>query len=313
MFRWLANLKRRLMTDNRAAVLSDRVDEVESEFAYQLPFACGERFQVLQGYGGAYSHTDESHFSLDFRMPERTPICASRSGIVYRVVDRFTDGGTHPSFKPKANTIHILHADDSIASYVHLAHNGSCVWPGQFVRAGQLIGVSGNTGWSDSPHLHFHVCDAITRERHPTLFCTVEQKTSVLTENNWYTKPPNEETSSIADEFISKPMTSHPRDPFAFSAQLLQHQSRLLDLLAEEGFDLSADFSSVDTIQDVHGLEVCGIPDGSVAVSITRLLLREFPGWNAGWLHEPDFASLQKWVASIERDHDLVTEYWDTD
>ena len=290
----------------------DATPEPASEFIYQLPYAAGERFHVMQGYGGSYSHTDDSYFSLDFRMPEGTPICASRSGLVYRVVDHFTDGGTHHSFKPKANTIHILHVDDSIASYVHLAHNGSCVRPGQFVHSGQQIAISGNTGWSGCPHLHFHVCDALTRKRHSTAFCTTEQNVSVLTENKWYTRPILGDELMV-DEFAPELTTSGERNPFAFSDELLQHQGRLLGLLPDEGFDLSTDFASVDTLQDVHGLEICGIPDGDTALAITRLLLREFPGWNAGWIHEPDLTSLQNWVAAIQRDRDTVTEYWDTD
>jgi hypothetical protein len=58
---------------------------------------------------------------------------------------------------------------------------------------------------------------------------------------------------------------------------------------------------------------VCGIQNADDAMQITRLLLRLFPGWTAGWLHGPDTASQQKWVASIQRDCDLVMEYWDTD
>ncbi len=129
-------------------------------FIYELPFKPGARFRVSQGYGGTYSHTGESLYSLDFRMPENTTVCAARSGVVYRVIDHFADGGTHPSFKPRANAIYVLHVDDSIASYVHLMRDGSSVHPGQFVNTGQPIGLSGNTGWSGHPHLHFHVADA---------------------------------------------------------------------------------------------------------------------------------------------------------
>ena len=316
MFRWLAKLTQR--SSANAGTAQPRAEHQSaatdgSEFVYELPFSPGPSFQVMQGYGGTYSHTETSYYSLDFRMPERTAIHASRSGLVYRVVDHFADGGTHPSFKPKSNTIHILHVDDTLASYVHLVHGGSLVRPGEFVRAGQHIGFSGNTGWSGSPHLHFHVCDVVTRERVPTLFKTTRSESEILTQPHWYTRPHADDVVTTSRHRAPNPTNNVERDPFAFSAELLQHQGRFRALLDAQGYDHSTDYSSVDTLQDVHGLEVCGITSGTTALQITRLLLGEFPGWNAGWLHEPSYGSQQKWVASIQRDRDLTPEYWDTD
>lgn len=44
-----------------------------------------------------------------------------------------------------------------MAVYAHLQANGVLVRSGQRVEAGQRIGVSGNTGYSTAPHLHFVV------------------------------------------------------------------------------------------------------------------------------------------------------------
>jgi murein DD-endopeptidase MepM/ murein hydrolase activator NlpD len=57
----------------------------------------------------------------------------------------------------RANFIRILHADGSMAVYAHLAEHGALVRQGQPVETGQRIGLSGNTGYSTAPHLHFAV------------------------------------------------------------------------------------------------------------------------------------------------------------
>jgi murein DD-endopeptidase MepM/ murein hydrolase activator NlpD len=44
-----------------------------------------------------------------------------------------------------------------MAVYAHLALEQARVQPGSKVRAGDLIGFSGNTGFTSGPHLHFAV------------------------------------------------------------------------------------------------------------------------------------------------------------
>ena len=44
-----------------------------------------------------------------------------------------------------------------MALYSHLKHEGVLVRVGQRVRKGEPIALSGNTGYSTGPHLHFAV------------------------------------------------------------------------------------------------------------------------------------------------------------
>ncbi|MGZ8097407.1 MAG: M23 family metallopeptidase, partial [Methylosarcina sp.] len=51
----------------------------------------------------------------------------------------------------------ILHDDGSMAVYAHMELEKAQVQPGEAVAVGQLLGYSGNTGYSTGPHLHFAV------------------------------------------------------------------------------------------------------------------------------------------------------------
>jgi murein DD-endopeptidase MepM/ murein hydrolase activator NlpD len=53
--------------------------------------------------------------------------------------------------------VRILHDDGSMAVYAHLREGGVWVRQGQRVHAGQTIGLSGNTGYTSGPHLHFAI------------------------------------------------------------------------------------------------------------------------------------------------------------
>ncbi len=124
---------------------------------YWIPWSAILRFKVGQAVGGSYSHTGNWRFAFDFWMPSGTPIRAARDGNVVRVVEDFNRGGTEERFKKRANLIFILHADGTIARYLHLKQGGVHVAVGDRVAAGDLIGFSGNTGYSQKPHLHFDV------------------------------------------------------------------------------------------------------------------------------------------------------------
>lgn len=125
------------------------------DFVYQLPFLKGEAFRLHQGYNGTLSHSGEN--ALDFSMPEGTPITAARPGKVIRLKADSNRGCGLPSCKNLGNYITILHDDGTMADYYHLQQNGVLVEVGDDISVGDKIGLSGNTGWSTGPHLHFVV------------------------------------------------------------------------------------------------------------------------------------------------------------
>jgi murein DD-endopeptidase MepM/ murein hydrolase activator NlpD len=66
-------------------------------------------------------------------------------------------GGLKTKYYAYGNYILIRHSDSSFAWYFHLQKNGAFVNPGDEVKVGQVIGRSGNTGYSAFPHLHIEV------------------------------------------------------------------------------------------------------------------------------------------------------------
>ena len=138
------------MGDPRAALTPGTV--------FRLPYQDGATFRISQAPGHITTHTMlNSFYAVDIEMPEGTPIVAARDGTVVIAIDGFKGGGASNYYLDKANVIRILHDDGTWADYAHLKLNGVMVRTGQRIKAGEIIGLSGSTGYSSGPHLHFSV------------------------------------------------------------------------------------------------------------------------------------------------------------
>jgi murein DD-endopeptidase MepM/ murein hydrolase activator NlpD len=129
----------------------------DNSYVYYLPFPKGNKFLLIQAYNSNMSHTKE--LSLDFKMNKGSKICAAREGIVIATREDSDVGGLNSSYLNEGNHIIIRHEDGSTAMYWHLQKDGVAVNVGDSVTKGQLIGYSGNTGYTAFPHLHFQVQD----------------------------------------------------------------------------------------------------------------------------------------------------------
>lgn len=137
-------------------ILGDvNADFKESNYVYALPFAKNKNFSVYQGYNGKFSHQNSN--SIDFSLQVGDQVYAAREGLVVETVTGNDRNCMSKDCAKFNNKIIILHSDGTLAEYVHLKKGGSVVKVGDSVNQNQLIGYSGNTGWSKGPHLHFSV------------------------------------------------------------------------------------------------------------------------------------------------------------
>jgi hypothetical protein len=127
----------------------------DNSYVYGLPYAKGNKYLFIQGANSSFSHKAELAF--DFKMKPGSKICAVRNGTVIATKADSDKGGLKPEYLSEGNHIIIQHEDGSVAQYWHLQKDGVIIKIGDTVNKGQLIGCSGNTGYTAFPHLHFQV------------------------------------------------------------------------------------------------------------------------------------------------------------
>ena len=103
----------------------------------ELIYPFERAYPLTQGFS-------EQHRALDWGVPLNTPVLAVATGRVQRIANQ-----------PQGYGLYLLleHKDGAITLYAHLS--SVLVEPGQAVRSGQPIALSGNSGRSSGPHLHF--------------------------------------------------------------------------------------------------------------------------------------------------------------
>ena len=92
---------------------------------------------------------------IDFALPPSTQILAVDNGKVLSRESRFSKAYSDTKYASKTNYIEIVHLDGKVSFYVHLLWRSIKVRVGQTVKKGQVIGLSGQTGYATYPHLHF--------------------------------------------------------------------------------------------------------------------------------------------------------------
>lgn len=101
------------------------------------------------------------------------------------------------------NYVKIKHSNGYYSRYLHMVNNSICVKVGQKVKAGDNLGVEGNTGYSFGAHLHFDVNDG-TNYVDPLPYLLGEKSLGSNTTNNEPIKPTTNVTLHKGDKVTLK-------------------------------------------------------------------------------------------------------------
>ncbi|WP_326588716.1 M23 family metallopeptidase [Streptomyces sp. NBC_01294] len=109
-----------------------------------------DKYTLSATFGKGGSMWSAKHSGQDFAVPTGTPVKAAAAGVVVKAGPN--GGGDGPAY---GNAIVIKHASGTYSQYAHLSKIQVKI--GQKVNASQRIALSGNTGNSSGPHLHFEI------------------------------------------------------------------------------------------------------------------------------------------------------------
>ena len=152
--------------EQKISDLSQRTDELENSWKRikELGHKLGEKSKnipsiqpvlnqqltlLTAGYGtilNPFYRTLKSHQGVDYTVAEGSSVFATADGVVKEISDKSSTLG---------KTIIIDHGNGYKTSYSHLLSVG--VRRGQKVQRGDIIALSGNSGLSLAPHLHYEV------------------------------------------------------------------------------------------------------------------------------------------------------------
>ena len=134
---------------NRIKLLGDTLGEKSNRIPSIQPVINKQLSLLTAGYGNLlnpFYRTLQSHQGVDYTVAEGSSVFATADGTVKEISDKSSTLG---------KTIVIDHGNGYQTSYSHLL--STLVRRGQKVERGDVIALSGNSGLSLAPHLHYEV------------------------------------------------------------------------------------------------------------------------------------------------------------
>ena len=102
-------------------------------------------------------------------------------------------------------------------------------------------------------------------------------------------------------------------DVFRFSPELFEHKTKALEVLADNDIVWMVDFSGVDVVHDLYGIEIEGIPDEALATRIMGIMRASFEFELAPvnkWKHSRTYPEHSGWVVEINKYPHPEMESW---
>ena len=109
-----------------------------------------KKYTLSASFNQAGSMWSSTHSGQDFAVATGTEVLAAHGGTVVKTGGN--GAGDGPAY---GNAVVIKHANGTFSQYAHLSRIDVKV--GQVVATGQHIALSGSTGNSSGPHLHFEI------------------------------------------------------------------------------------------------------------------------------------------------------------
>lgn len=130
------------------------------------------KFKVTSPFGmRTLNGARENHRGIDVVGLDGKYICAVRPGVV--VVSQIVKDKTNLTWQ-WGNYVCVLGDDGNCYYYCHMAQR--LVEVGRRVKAGDHLGVEGNTGYSFGSHCHFEVRNKANESVNPAPFLGIENK-----------------------------------------------------------------------------------------------------------------------------------------
>ncbi|NGO41989.1 M23 family metallopeptidase [Streptomyces ureilyticus] len=109
-----------------------------------------KKYKLSASYAQAGNMWNSIHSGQDFAVPSGSKVFATHGGTVVKAGGN--GAGDGPAY---GNAVVIKHGNGTYSQYAHLSRVQVKV--GQIVGTGQQVALSGNTGNSSGPHLHFEI------------------------------------------------------------------------------------------------------------------------------------------------------------